>query len=232
MMAQRHQIPADLVQERMILVPRPRPPARADRRRLRQSRPSPCPLPSAISTAGMLACLDQRRGQPLAVLVAQRMRRIEQADGSHGGDLHRLRLRVFDRSVRPRRSTASAFRCRATAERSALVRGSALRPLRRLRNSGWPKTSATASCTVRPNSNSYGRGSLLAMVGVDPDLVVAMLAAAGRGGDSMNGVVNPLERPMCKARRGPAAVRLLVVSQEIHVHDRQAAGHVDAKRRS
>ena len=74
-----------------------------------------------------------------------------------------------------------------------------------------------------------GQRMLLTMVGVDPDAVVAVGRAFRCAPDAPDRVVDPLECPMRELRLRAATVRLLVVADEIQMHDGQAARDVDLR---
>ena len=72
-----------------------------------------------------------------------------------------------------------------------------------------------------------GAGALLAVVGEDPDMVVAAGRAKGGAVKALDGSVDAFERPVGEAGAGAAAVGELVVAEEVDVNDGQAARDVD-----
>ena len=75
----------------------------------------------------------------------------------------------------------------------------------------------------------HGVGSrlLAAVIREDPDVVVALRGSPGGPPDAADRVVDPFERPVREARRGPPAMALLVVPDEIQIDHGQSAGRVD-----
>src|SRR5205809_7058403 len=70
------------------------------------------------------------------------------------------------------------------------------------------------------------RRLLLPVIGKNPDIIIAARRTMRRLPDSFDGAVNSLERPMREERIGSAAMRLLVVTEEVHVNNRQPAVNI------
>ena len=106
------------------------------------------------------------------------MRRIQQADGSHGGDLHRLRLHILVGAFGPedplrKLAPAEPGGALGTAARLGLAAPRAAAELRLAKNLRHRFVQRAAELElVRPSV-------LLAMVRVDPDIVVPALASGG-----------------------------------------------------
>ena len=72
-----------------------------------------------------------------------------------------------------------------------------------------------------------GRYFFLSMVGIDPDIIVAVGRALRGPPDTGDGIIDALERPVGEQRGRTAAMGLLVVTEEIQVNDRQPPGGID-----
>jgi hypothetical protein len=69
-------------------------------------------------------------------------------------------------------------------------------------------------------------GRLLTVIGDDPDVVGAASRAPGRGDNPIHDIIDVPQRTPGDPRAGSSPVGALVVTDEVDVHHRQPAGHV------